>query len=536
MKKSFSTLLKQFKTIVLVFDEDSCSQKSNLLKLISQSEWKNATQLIDYHELLLFLASHPSSNQITRIVENELNRIARYLKNCSTAEISKYNDSGLPYTNLITRYSHDLLQFILHDHSIKMSFDSFDELGVDLNTLLKFTLPALEKDETTAGLENDELMNALGISKKNYIQFLISEFSKLNDQPAIKDYLWESMKIFIHIESRSKLFSRSYNRIEIESVFYQDQLLKKFDSQKVIETSLPNPIQLSQAQLEHVATVIRHSLTLTLRETDPSTYMDLSTLRLFQLDRGITIAIYGMNEYRQLPLQSYIGYTLFKNGFPAAYGGSWIFGERAMFGLNIFEAFRGGESGYMMCQLLRVYKQVFKLTYIEVEPYQYGLDNPDGIQSGAFWFYYRYGFRPVDSTLFQLAQREQIKIKNKQGYRSKENILLEFTISNIALQFEKKIPPDLGKVKSEVTKMIAYLFNGDRVEALKHCKNELLGHFTAKNYFTKSETLVMEDIALLVKISTKKSVLNMPFIKKIIKIKPICPYQYNALLTKFLSD
>lgn len=95
---------------------------------------------------------------------------------------------------------------------------------------------------------------------------------------------------------------------------------------------------------------------------------------------------------------------MFKNGLPIAYGGSWIWADQAKFGLNILEPYRGGESGYVMCQLLRVYQQVFGLKMIEVDAYQFGLDNPDGIRSGAYWFYYRYGFRSMTEALCLLAE------------------------------------------------------------------------------------------------------------------------------------
>ena len=65
--------------------------------------------------------------------------------------------------------------------------------------------------------------------------------------------------------------------------------------------------------------------------------------------------------------------------------------------MNIFEPYRGGESGFMMCQVLRVYRQRFGVRFFEVDATQFGLDNPDGIASGAFWFYYRHGFRPLDA-------------------------------------------------------------------------------------------------------------------------------------------
>ena len=69
-----------------------------------------------------------------------------------------------------------------------------------------------------------------------------------------------------------------------------------------------------------------------------------------------------LREMRELGL---FGITI-----PVAYGGSWIMGERAAFGMNIFEPFRGGESGFMMCQVLRTYRQTFGVRYFEVHAHQ----------------------------------------------------------------------------------------------------------------------------------------------------------------------
>ncbi|QLH45441.1 MAG: hypothetical protein HWD58_07410 [Bacteroidota bacterium] len=171
----------------------------------------------------------------------------------------------------------------------------------------------------------------------------------------------------------------------------------------MLNTPLPAPDKLSSQQQSVYQQVIQRALVLMARETDPSTFMDLTTLRVYSLERGIQVALFGMSPERQLPYVSYVGYMLFRNGYPLAYGGSWIWGGYAKFGLNIFEPYRGGESGYILCQLLRVYKQAFTLNAIEIDAYQFGLDNPDGIRSGAYWFYYRYGFRSRLATLRRLA-------------------------------------------------------------------------------------------------------------------------------------
>jgi hypothetical protein len=170
---------------------------------------------------------------------------------------------------------------------------------------------------------------------------------------------------------------------------------------------LPPPRRLGADARAELVRVLRNTMALTSRETDPATYLDARALRVYALERGLAVALFGMTPERQLPLESYVGFTLFKNGLPVAYGGAWVMGERAAFGMNIFEPFRGGESGFMMCQVLRAYRQAFKVRYFEVDAHQFGLDNPDGIASGAFWFYYRHGFRPLSAPLQRLALQEE---------------------------------------------------------------------------------------------------------------------------------
>jgi hypothetical protein len=219
-------------------------------------------------------------------------------------------------------------------------------------------------------------------------------------------------------------------------------------------TPLPPELPPGKKATEHLLSVVRFSLMLTLRETDPSTFADPASLRLFQLERGVSVALYGLKAERQLPLQSYVGYTLFRNGVPVAYGGAWIFGRTARFGLNVFEAFRGGESGFLMAQLLRVYRQVFSLQSVDVEPEQFGRDNPDGIRSGAFWFYYRYGFRPVDPKLGELAQREDRKRQKDPAYRSSERTLIRLAQSDLRLSWEKVLHSSYAHIQLRMTKLL----------------------------------------------------------------------------------
>jgi hypothetical protein len=216
------------------------------------------------------------------------------------------------------------------------------------------------------------------------------------------------------------------------------------------------------AEREAAILVLKNTMALTVRETDPCTYLEPGSLRIVDLERGLSCAVFGMTPDRQLPLESYVGFTLFKNGLPVAYGGSWMFGPRAAFGMNIFEPYRGGESAYMMAQVLRTYRQSFAIDYFEVDAHQFGLDNPDGIATGAYWFYHRLGFRSIDATLDALAAREKATMARRPGHRSSEKTLLELTGSNVALDLGRHVPLHIGDIMSAVTRMTARRFASDR--------------------------------------------------------------------------
>jgi hypothetical protein len=276
-------------------------------------------------------------------------------------------------------------------------------------------------------------------------------------------------------------------------------------------------------------------MVLTVRETDPATYLDPRSLRLYDLERGLSCAIFGMTPERQLPLESYVGFTLFKNGLPVSYGGSWVMGERATFGMNIFEPFRGGESGYMMCQLLRTYRQAFKARYFEVDAYQFGLDNPDGIASGAFWFYYRYGFRPLAPALQRLALQEKQRIDRQNGYRSPARTLLRFTQSNVALNFGGPVPPHLSDITTRVTRMIAADYGGDRVLAERDCIARFEQVARLVGGLNEDECRVLAEVALIWHALHVQDAQGIDLLARMVRAKPTDVWAYQDLLLRFFA-
>jgi hypothetical protein len=58
-----------------------------------------------------------------------------------------------------------------------------------------------------------------------------------------------------------------------------------------------------------------------------------------------------------------------------------------------------------------------------VDPYQIGLHNEEAIDSGAFWFYRKLGFRPTNPKAAHLLQSEEKKLKADPTYRTRPSTL-----------------------------------------------------------------------------------------------------------------
>lgn len=535
MSTEFRSSIGKLKKVITRFDAASNEVKRSLLRSISKCELPCSRSLVNYGDLLLFIQAFPPDRRIMDAAEKESSRVARFLSRSTGRSHKTLVNSGLPHTPYTSKFSHDLSSWLMQDDGCRIQIDQFDDAEFDLNKVLAITLPSLERSETTAEAGNMELLAALGVSHHQEVRFLLNELKKVDHAPRIKDLLFDGLGLNLRILPKNKSFSRAFNRLPTPRPFFHDRILKEFDHHALLDRPLGGSTPLSGRARNTVIRVVKRSMALTDRETDPTTYLDERTLRLYELERGISVAIYGMMPPRQLPLESYFGYTLFKNGFPVAYGGAWVFGRRADFGINIFEAFRGGESGYALCQLLRVFRQVFKVEHFEIEPYQFGLDNPDGITTGAFWFYHRYGFRPTDPKLLELSENEMKKRKARKHHRTSSRALLRFTGSNMALALSKVRHPGVYDISDRVKQLIRVRYKGDRAKAENECVRKffvLAGRSEPKDPVSLQ---VLKEVALWAQAMKQRDPEKLKLLVYMIGTKAADPFLYQELLLRYFE-
>jgi len=90
---------------------------------------------------------------------------------------------------------------------------------------------------------------------------------------------------------------------------------------------------------------------------------------------------------------------------------------------NTFETFRGGEAAQIFARFIATAWHLFGCTDFSVEPYQLGAGNDEGIESGAWWFYHRLGFRPQAAQARRIAARELARRAANESHRSSPRTL-----------------------------------------------------------------------------------------------------------------
>ena len=154
------------------------------------------------------------------------------------------------------------------------------------------------------------------------------------------------------------------------------------------------------------------------RETTHFNSANPKEVYLADVGEGISIAIFGLQQKYRYPLECTMGYLVLSNGVPIGYGGASALFRQVNTGINIFDEYRGSEASYLWVQVMRVYHHLLGCTRFIANPYQFGGDNTEAIESGAFWFYYRLGYRPVLPAVNKLAQREWMKMRRNKAHRS----------------------------------------------------------------------------------------------------------------------
>ncbi|MGH9674673.1 MAG: hypothetical protein ACRD44_15955, partial [Bryobacteraceae bacterium] len=237
---------------------------------------------------------------------------------------------------------------------------------------------------------------------------------------------YDALRLPILWRLGSSTATRSRSRWPVRRIFYHDgPLLRRSDVSLEAELSGP-PLTIAECsvrQASHLLDLILDTSVVRYRELYGFTWPDRKHILWADAGRGMRICFFGVPPERRLPLRAYHCGMFFKNGVPAGYFETLSLFERAEVGFNLYYTFRDGETAWLYARLLRLLRQLLGVTAFSVDPYQVGLDNDEALESGAFWFYRKLGFRPLAAEVARLTEREEARLRVTPGSRTPLSVL-----------------------------------------------------------------------------------------------------------------
>ena len=258
------------------------------------------------------------------------------------------------------------------------------------------------------------------------IGWLLEQLDRLPVSPSERAERFDALQLPLTWEMGAERTSRSRLRLSGRKLYcHREPLLQRRDVSLAGEMEGAKlPVRrLGRPEARVILDVILDTSAMRYRELYGFSHPDAAGVFHADAGRGVDIYFFGVQPEWRLPLRAYHAGMFFKNGVPAGYVELLSLFERAEVGFNLYYTFREGESAWLYARLLRLFHQVLGVNCFSVDPYQIGHENPEAIASGAFWFYRKLGFRPVDPEIARLVEREETKMSGNPGYRSSARML-----------------------------------------------------------------------------------------------------------------
>jgi hypothetical protein len=434
-----------------------------LLNRLDASRFADSALLIRFHEALLFLRAFPQEPAVVRATQRILNSFHKKVEALRKAgadmdDFEPTEVSGISGTQMEDTLSFDVARWLIArmPAKVEITWENY-EPSRELGTTGPRFIPLLEDDafveadtpwqqwlETAAGHRN-----AKANAKKQAHAtpaWLIERFDQLPLPPQQKAELYESLRVPLRWSLESSSITRTRNMKHVRDIFYHDEPLISRSQVSLTDELAKHPpklTKLSRKQGDEIMDLIREVMLVRYRELYGTTLGDPSSVVQADLGyndlgydeaeagRGVTIYLWNLPPDRRLPLRAYVAGLTLKNGVPINYIEAIGLCEWMEVGFNTFYTFRGGEAGWIYAQVLRCLCHLMGTTCISVYPYQLGKDNDEAIESGAFWFYRKLGFRPGRADLRELVEREEKKIVADPKYRTPARTLKRLAAEHV---------------------------------------------------------------------------------------------------------
>lgn len=432
MPSTLDALLTSLEAAKSRFGRGASAHAQALIDELARHHFREAESLIRFHESLLFLRAFPQSRTVVTKIEKLLNTFHERVEKLrelgvDMSAFDEFDTSGIAGTTMLDALNFDAARWLARriPRNVEVAWDDYEEERAMGSTWPRF-IPLLAEDANVEANIPWRRWLDTARGRERDLEWLIRRFEQLPVSNRGRAELYDSLRLPLRWRLENLRLSRTRKWSRPGQFYYHSEpLILRNQVSLACELAQPAPrlARLSRREGERVMDEIREVMVVRYRELYGTTLGDPDSAVRAKLGRGVVMYFWSLPAERRLPLRAYIaGFTL-KNGVPINYIEAIGLCEWIEVGFNTFYTYRQGETAWLYAQALRCLCAVSGATTISVYPYQIGQNNDEALDSGAFWFYRKLGFRSGSEELELLARREEQQIAANSQYRTPKKTL-----------------------------------------------------------------------------------------------------------------
>lgn len=449
-----AALVQSLAELTRRFSRASSAKKKRLLAALKDRPIRNGALLRQLYDALCFMRAYPEDASLLGLVEESLGALPRRLASlqdsAAKAEAEVLDGSGAAGTSVRCAFSLPIARWLVDRFPKAVDID-WDQPEAEDGLGCVFSMlggPVAEESLVEADTSYRSWVRVHKADRSiSDLRWLLDFLEEKIPDSDVRRAFYDRLHLCVRWELREgDLLERASHGSRHPVCFQSGPWIKP-------DVELPHSLPGEPVTVRPVASIealelialARKALAVRHRETHAFNYANPRDVRVADLGRGIQIAWFGVLPEHRLPLRALFGLLILKNGVLVGYGDAallfdWIEGGG---GINIFEEFRRGEAAFIFHRYVAFLHQHLGIRAIHISRWDIGHKNPEGIDSRAFWFYYRMGFRPKHDGLRRLAGRAYSRMKQEVGYRSSQRTLEKLSRAGMFLSLESAIDPSV---------------------------------------------------------------------------------------------
>ncbi|HEX9800803.1 MAG TPA: hypothetical protein VGC00_11615 [Thermoanaerobaculia bacterium] len=473
-RASARALLAELAALRLRFGGEAAGAKRRLLAALASRRLATADDVLRLHDLLVFWRAYPDDAELLAAVERQLARFGRRadLRRCRRA----LADSGIAGCDIAYPFFYATAVRLAERYPDRLRVDwpAWEARG-ELEDLLHLLLPYSESpmvDEESRSPR--EWLALLKGRREADGAFLARRFAALAGDELVRETLFERLSPAMVLAGGPATPSHTRAKAPVARIAFQRRPLAggRPALGRFLAAARPRIRELSPRAGALYVELARDAMVTRSRDLDAFAWGDARDVRLVEHGEGLALAVIGQIPERRLVLESVYGALTLKNGVPIGYVLlSSLFGSTEI-AYNVFDAYRDAEAAAVFARVVATARAVFGATSFSIDPYQLGgFGNDEGLASGAWWFYYKLGFRPRDRDVRRVLRGELAAMRKDPGHRSSRATLARLAAEHVFLDLGAEAGVALGalspgRVGRRVAERLAARYGADRERGL----------------------------------------------------------------------